>query len=349
MNIINDISKIPSGKTVLYGAGTAGVDILALLRSERKDIDVCAFLDDGKSGVMCGLDVIPPENRPSDAQILVTSAYYHLICDKLEAAGIDYILLHPMLLYPDMIFSPERYEQSKDDIQRASELFADKGHKQMYQKLISCRYDIDSIREIAPSREGAMEYLEHTANLDIKVILEGGVYDGRNSLEFVENFGKDTMVYGFEPQAEVFNQSEYGAQLSRINFELIPAGLFASDGEVSFCTDELNMLGSKIGDKGENTIDVRSIDSFVKERSLEKVDMIKLDIEGAEMHVLRGALETIKSHRPVLCIAIYHSCEDMVQIPLFIKDSYSDCEYYLGHYSKTYWDTVLYVVPKEML
>lgn len=49
------------------------------------------------------------------------------------------------------------------------------------------------------------------------------------------------------------------------------------------------------------------------------VDLIKMDIEGAEMHALSGAQETIRRCHPVLAIAVYHKAEDLVTIPQCIK------------------------------
>ena len=43
-------------------------------------------------------------------------------------------------------------------------------------------------------------------------------------------------------------------------------------------------------------------------------EVIKTDLEGFEMHFLRGALETIKKYRPILVLSIYHSADDFFGI-----------------------------------
>lgn len=59
---------------------------------------------------------------------------------------------------------------------------------------------------------------------------------------------------------------------------------------------------------------------LLKEHGIEPyVDLIKMDIEGAEMHALSGAQETIRRCHPVLAIAVYHKAEDLVTIPQYIK------------------------------
>lgn len=53
-------------------------------------------------------------------------------------------------------------------------------------------------------------------------------------------------------------------------------------------------------------IKVDRIDHIVKSLGIEKVDVIKMDIEGAEIEALEGARETILKDRPVLLIEAYH-------------------------------------------
>jgi hypothetical protein len=53
----------------------------------------------------------------------------------------------------------------------------------------------------------------------------------------------------------------------------------------------------------------------VHDQSLERVDLIKMDIEGAEPYALRGAEKTLKKFPPKLGIAVYHRIED------FLNDS----------------------------
>jgi len=51
---------------------------------------------------------------------------------------------------------------------------------------------------------------------------------------------------------------------------------------------------------------MRTMDSFVEGIGLEQVDLIKIDTEGAELKILRGAKDTIKRCKPDLLVAAYH-------------------------------------------
>ncbi|MDQ3681634.1 MAG: FkbM family methyltransferase, partial [Bacteroidota bacterium] len=49
-----------------------------------------------------------------------------------------------------------------------------------------------------------------------------------------------------------------------------------------------------------NTITTISIDDYVAEKRIDKVNLIMIDVEGGEMQVLEGATNVIKTFRPVL-------------------------------------------------
>ncbi|MDE6112533.1 MAG: FkbM family methyltransferase, partial [Bacteroidales bacterium] len=74
----------------------------------------------------------------------------------------------------------------------------------------------------------------------------------------------------------------------------------------------------------ESGIAVTTIDAFVKEHDLQRVDFIKADIEGAERDMLRGARETLKRFAPKLAICTYHLPDDPQVLEQIIKDANPD-------------------------
>ena len=89
-----------------------------------------------------------------------------------------------------------------------------------------------------------------------------------------------------------------------------------------------------------------SIDDFVKINNIKSIDFIKMDIEGAESFALEGAIETIKRFRPKLAIAIYHSMDDIVNIPNWILNLNLDYDIFIGHYTIHSEETVCFAKPK---
>ena len=107
-----------------------------------------------------------------------------------------------------------------------------------------------------------------------------------------------------------------------------------------------NGPGSAVRETPIGTSDLQisalSIDDFVKWNEVPKVDFIKMDVEGAELSALKGALATIRKYRPNLAIAVYHKLNDLVQIPLFLSSLNLGYKFYLDHFTIHSEETVLF-------
>jgi hypothetical protein len=57
---------------------------------------------------------------------------------------------------------------------------------------------------------------------------------------------------------------------------------------------------------------------------LDRVDFVKMDIEGAERHALAGASEMIARHRPRMAICVYHLSDDPQVIPAAVLKAIRD-------------------------
>jgi hypothetical protein len=68
-------------------------------------------------------------------------------------------------------------------------------------------------------------------------------------------------------------------------------------------------------------VSITTIDKFVEENKLERVDFIKSDIEGAERDMLRGASNVLKTFAPKLAICTYHLPDDPDVLEKIIKDA----------------------------
>jgi FkbM family methyltransferase len=63
------------------------------------------------------------------------------------------------------------------------------------------------------------------------------------------------------------------------------------------------------------TVPVRPLDDMVDDLQLDRVDFIKMDIEGAERQALEGARRTIQRFHPRMAICTYHMVDDPVVVP----------------------------------
>lgn len=103
------------------------------------------------------------------------------------------------------------------------------------------------------------------------------------------------------------------------------------------------------GSGGQEEIQTTTIDHYVKTEALDRIDFIKMDIEGGEVPALRGAKETIERFRPNLAICLYHIWDDPFTIPELINSF--DVEYEFGFKwvnLQDGWEAVLFANPVEV-
>ena len=98
--------------------------------------------------------------------------------------------------------------------------------------------------------------------------------------------------------------------------------------------------------KGEK-IKLVKLDSFAEKEELNKINFIKMDIEGAELDALKGAAETIKKYKPKLAICVYHKGRDMIDIPQYLKSLVPEYEFFLKHNTNSWAETVLYATARK--
>lgn len=73
-----------------------------------------------------------------------------------------------------------------------------------------------------------------------------------------------------------------------------------------------NLTQASTGHTTEKIV-IRQLDELVNSLELQDIDFIKIDVEGFERHVLRGATKTLSSNRPVCVLELNHWCLNAFQ------------------------------------
>ncbi len=92
-------------------------------------------------------------------------------------------------------------------------------------------------------------------------------------------------------------------------------------------------------------VPLTTIDRLVEELKLERVDFIKMDVEGAEQRALRGGQATLARFHPRLEISVNHLPEDPIMVPRVIREAWPGyrSEYLLCELKKD-WRVVANIV-----
>lgn len=179
----------------------------------------------------------------------------------------------------------------------------------------------------------------------IEALVDCGAYDGDSYRLFKKNYrecvGEDYTGKAFllEPDTTNYQKLCFNCKEDK-NCCILKLGAWDKKERLSFSTSG---IASEISEGGNVCIDVDTIDHIV---GGEKIDYIKMDIEGSELCALQGAVNTVKKHRPILAICVYHKKDDLLTIPQYIHSICPEYEFYLRAYSRYAQEFVLYAIPK---
>lgn len=138
------------------------------------------------------------------------------------------------------------------------------------------------------------------------IAVDVGANMGCNTVALARAVAPDGIVYAFEPLRIPFQLLCGNCMLNSLP-HVITKNIAIGDGSISevqmnpvqYTSTWINIGDTQVG-KGGEQVAVRSLDSF----DLPKVDFIKIDVQGYEPRVLRGATATIDRCRPLLFVEI---------------------------------------------
>lgn len=139
---------------------------------------------------------------------------------------------------------------------------------------------------------------------EIDTILDAGAFPGEFAIYAAKKENID--VIALEPDPKNAEELRENIALNNVedNVTVIEKGLWDEKCEKGFERDNQLGMSSQINDKASITIDLDTIDNIVS--SHQKPDLVKMDIEGAEVEALKGAEKVLEEIRPEFSIATYH-------------------------------------------
>jgi FkbM family methyltransferase len=164
--------------------------------------------------------------------------------------------------------------------------------------------DSDAIKNVLRSGqawESGIEELIKKHTREGSTAVDAGAHIGSHTVTLSRAVGPKGRVFAFEPQTKIYQELLVNLELNgRDNVYTYFAALGDAHKRVTMSpTVQGNEGGTNLG-AGGNQVEMLPLDHF----RLEDVSIIKIDVEGAEYDVLRGAAATIRKNKPVLVVEI---------------------------------------------
>jgi FkbM family methyltransferase len=172
-------------------------------------------------------------------------------------------------------------------------------------------------------------------------IIDCGAYDGI-AIEKLIHAGYEVYRFAaFEPDQQNF------AKLINKPFNVsesicLPLGVWSSNTQLRF-SSHANM-GSSLSHHGDSIIQCVRVDDVLHNFA---PNLIKFDVEGAEIEAIHGLEKTIRRYQPNLAISVYHKPSHLFEIALLINAWNLGYSFYLRVHEHNTFGTVLYCLQDK--
>ena len=246
-------------------------------------------------------------------------------------------------LYGGDLFDMAYFESHRDILEKTADLFADEVSRKLFYDAVNFRLT-GKTEYLTDTGDPVQSLSELFAGRNIGTMLDGGAFKGDSAAEFIEGV-HPAKIFAVEADPKTFVKlSAYAEAEDRAEVVPVHAALFDCDGEMDYISS--GSRGS--GKNGQNhradgkTVPMRTIDTLCTGAD---VDLIKLDVEGAEESALRGAAETIRRCQPDMAVSLYHRTDDLYALVNTVHEMLPDHRLYLRRVPCIpMWDLNLYAV-----
>lgn len=364
-NRYDELAGPLSKSLVLFGAGGLGRKTLVGLRTIG--IEPIAFADSNPNAQgqsVDGVKVLSPKQAADEfgkTALFVITVYtdsapggIEPIKEKLGMLGCEKVISfaplywkYPGLFLPHYAYDlPHKVIEAANTVKAAASLFGDPISQEEYLGQIHWRLN----PQFAPITARATHEIYFppdlfTLNGD-EVFVDCGAFTGDTIQSFLHQCGgKFEKLLAYEPDPASYQKlTKLVNSLPRhiaTRIQTKELGVGSRSEQLHF--NAQGVASSSRSDIGEIVIQSEPLDSLL---AGESPTYIKMDIEGAEMEALKGAVKTICNHLPLLAISVYHCQDHIWSIPSLLHTLSESYRFYLRRYSaRVLDDLVLYAIP----
>jgi len=346
-----------SASVCIYGTGGRGDFLFQALSILRPDVKIKYFIDSIPTNTTKHeISIVSPQEIIGnlDIDIILICSYQSCeIIGVLKFLGIKNYLIFD----PTPRFSEKYFKNKKGKIQKARTLCSNQSDLDLFDLLVDMHrtegmnqiQSVEFFCNYLDSMQLRGQYLDYINERNIQTIFDCGSFNADSVIKFIQHLKYIDKIHCFDISYSYDDIISIRPDLSndkRIAWSKI--GLSNKTKKMCIDTSSCYEASYRLTENGTCQICCTTIDDYVKNNNIHKVDYIKMDIEGSEYNALKGCAQTINIHRPQLAISSYHSNDDFWRIPLAMNNLCHDYIFRIGHYAKHLQETVWYGIPKEL-
>jgi FkbM family methyltransferase len=180
------------------------------------------------------------------------------------------------------------------------------------------RYHLRSAEVSSLIYHHGLRFLPETTLVSLQdtVFIDAGAYQGDSTLVFLQY--KPRLVWAFEPSPpnqKMFRATMRDNHVPDTSVRLSPLGLSDKPATIRFSPTASGSCS--LASKGRCKAELVPLDSLTPPT---RIGLIKADLEGMGMSMLRGAVQTIQRDKPVLALSFYHNIDEFLNTYSFIRN-----------------------------
>lgn len=334
----------------LYGTGNGGDKIISAL--ERSGASLTGvFASDGfvRDRYFHGFKVrsysdIVSEFGNNISVLLAFGTTLESVMSFIKDLDSKHELIIPDVpLYSGDIFDGKYFEKHKETLRQAQNLLADDKSKNIFSDAVNFRLT-GKLQYLNVTDDWQCSLKELFVHQNIATVLDGGAFKGDSTQEFINALTPE-IVYAVEADPKTYNKLRtFADSVTESNIITINAALWDENCSIEYVSSGSRGSGESGANKRAKIIDLtcKTIDGIIGENS---IDLIKLDIEGAEYKALEGAVNTISRCQPNMIVSLYHRTDDLYLLINKVSEMLPNHKLYLRRIPCIpFWDLNLYAI-----
>lgn len=343
------------GKICMFGMGLMGRSCLKYMSQMNVHVDLCVDNNPERHEILeADIEVLFPnvlESYNSNVLCVVAagSHFHDEIIKQCEQYGVKNVLIEKnmdftleamlMVTQSDLCELQEKIFQCIDLLDEESLPILMKH----FEECFGMRFT-DNIEWNHLNNE--MQYFLKDANFldENEIVVECGAFIGDSIEKLVTTYGtrvfdKIDNYYCYELNVDNFEQLKRNIRELAVVQEKIVAINKGIGRKPDICYYTVQANCTKATENGQYEGRIVCLDD---EFAMNRVTMIKMDIEGSEIEAILGAKTVLGRDKPKCAICTYHSVHELWEIPLLLHSIVPEYRMFLRHHSDKWQETVCY-------